>query len=248
MILKPYAQTLFVVWGNQLLFLLSLILAPSLMMIPVAIVGLYLFGFMSEASIHRYYTHKSYTTTPFKERILRMFAVLAGQGATISWVTVHRTHHAFEDTAKDPHSPLFSPWWKILLGLFPTKYKNNLVIDLMRDRSWNYFVFENRYYWIIWMFIWAISYLISPWVFYFVVSGASLWYIATGAVNILSHGMVLGDRKFEDTVATNSAILNFFTCIGHHNNHHKNPRSYTYALKGELDIYGIIINKLFIAK
>lgn len=243
--MNPYKQTLFVVWMNQILFFSSLMLMWDNLLIPIGIVALYVFGCLSEISIHRYYTHKSYETTPLKEKFLRAFALLAGQGATISWVTVHRTHHAFEDTAKDPHSPLFHPWWKILLGLFPTQYKNNLVVDLMRKRSWNYFVFENKHYWLMWTAIWILSFLISKWLFYFIVAGAALWYIATSAVNILSHGFILGKTRFKETVATNSSTLNFFTGIGNHNNHHKFPGSYTYSVDNEIDVNGWVIEKFF---
>jgi stearoyl-CoA desaturase (delta-9 desaturase) len=244
--MNPYNQTLYVVWGNQILFVLGLIFLWSWWLIPLALLGLYVFAIFSEVSIHRYYTHKSYSTSKFKEKILRIFAILAGQGATISWVTVHRTHHAFEDTAKDPHSPLFHPWWKILLGLYPQDYKKTLVIDLMRSNSWKYFVFENNYYWLIWTAIWITSFLIHPVLFYFIVSGSAMWYLATSLVNILSHGNVLGTRKFVDAVATNSSLLNLITAIGHHNNHHKYPNSYTYSVNGEMDVCGYVI-KNFLA-
>ena len=245
--MNPYKQTLYVVWGNFLLFVLSSVYFQSWFLLPIAVVALYVFGCFSEVSVHRYYTHKSYETTEFKEKILRVFALLAGQGATISWVTVHRTHHAFEDTAKDPHSPLFHPWWKILLGLFPQEYKNNLVIDLMRRPAWKYFIFENTYYWLMWTAIWLISFFISPYLFYFIVSGSSLWYIATSAVNIINHGKLAGSVKFKDTVATNSSIMNLLTGIGNHNNHHKYPKSYTYSTGTEIDINGWII-KTFLMK
>lgn len=245
--MNPYKQTLYVVWGNFLLFVSSSVYFQSWFLLPIAVVALYVFGCFSEVSVHRYYTHKSYETTEFKEKILRVFALLAGQGATISWVTVHRTHHAFEDTAKDPHSPLFHPWWKILLGLFPQEYKNNLVIDLMRRPAWKYFIFENTHYWLMWTAIWLISFFISPYLFYFIVSGSSLWYIATSAVNIINHGKLAGSVKFKDTVATNSSIMNILTGIGNHNNHHKYPKSYTYSTGTEIDINGWII-KTFLMK
>lgn len=241
--MNPYKQTLYVVWGTQLLFLTTLILFFNWWMILVSIVALFVFGCFSEVSLHRYYTHKSYETTQKKELLLRVFALLSGQGATISWVTVHRTHHAFEDTDKDPHSPLFNPWWKILLGLFSKKYKKNLVIDLMRSPGWKYFVFENKHYWIIWTAIWLVSALISLYLFYFIVSGAALWYLATSAVNIINHSKLIGNVKFTDAVASNSALMNLLTGIGYHNNHHKFPKSYTYSIEDEIDIYGWVIKK-----
>ena len=246
--MSPYKQTLYVVWGNQILFVLGVILLQAWWTIPLAILGLYTFAILSEISIHRYYTHKSYTTSSFKEKLLRVFAILAGQGATISWVTVHRTHHAFEDTEKDPHSPMFHPWWKILLGLYPQDYKKTLVIDLMRGPSWKYFVFENNYYWLIWTAIWSGTFLIHPMLFYFIVSGSAMWYLATSLVNIVSHGNMLGERKFIDTVATNSPLLNLITAIGNHNNHHKYPNSFTYSINGEIDVCGYVIKRFFSKK
>ena len=155
----PYKQTLYVVWINQVLFLVySLLLGWNCL--PLAVLSMFIFGCISEISIHRYFTHKSYTTTPFKEKILILFALLSGQGAIMSWVTTHRIHHANADTPYDAHSPLFNPWWKIMLGLFPRKnikYSLNLIRDLMRSPNWKYYVFENSYYWLMWTAIWVVS-------------------------------------------------------------------------------------------
>ena len=98
-----------------------------------------------------------------------------------------------------------------------------------------------------WTAIWLISFLISPYLFYFIVSGSSLWYIATSAVNIINHGKLVGRVKYKDTVATNSSIMNLLTGIGNHNNHHKYPKSYTYSTGTEIDINGWII-KTFLMK
>lgn len=243
--MTSYRQTLYVVWGNFVLFVLSSLYLQSWWLFCLAIPAMYVFGCFSEISLHRYYTHKSYKTSKFKEKILRVFGLLAGQGAIISWVTVHRTHHAFEDTAKDPHSPLFHPWWKILLGLYPQDYKKTLVIDIMRSPGWKYFVFENKYYWVMWTLIWIATLIISPYLFYFIVSGAALWYIATSAVNIINHKKLIGDVRFSESVATNSAIMNLLTGIGNHNNHHKFPQSYTYSTENEIDINAWVIEKIF---
>lgn len=245
--MNSYKQTIYVVWGNQILFISSLLYFQAWWLL-LAIPALYVFGCLSEVSIHRYYTHKSYNTSPLKEKLLRVFAFLAGQGAVLSWVTVHRHHHAYEDGPRDPHSPYYHPWWKILLGLFPQEYKKNLVIDLMRSPGWKYFVFENKYYWLMWTAVWILSFLISSYLFYFIVSGAAMWYIATSAVNIVNHGKLTGYVKFPETVATNSMLMNVLTGIGHHNNHHKNPKNYTYSTGSEFDINGWVIKKFLIAR
>ena len=243
--IDPYYQTLIVVWGNLILFTSYLIYDFSLTSIVIAIFGLFLFGAFSEISIHRYFTHRTFQTDRFREHVLKVFALLAGQGAILSWVTVHRYHHAFEDTEKDPHSPLYHPWWKIYLGLFPKDYRKNLITDLLKSKDKDYYIFENKYYCYMWIAIWVLSFLISMDLFYLIVSGAAMWYIATSTVNVFSHSLLLGEKSYEDSVATNSVILNLLTGIGHHNNHHRQPENYSYSHAGEIDIYGWIIEKVF---
>ena len=240
--ITPYTQTQLVIWINQLLFFGFLLFSFEAWMIIVACLGMYLFGFMSESSLHRYYTHKSYETTLFKEKMLRVFAFITGQGATISWVTVHRTHHAFEETDKDPHSPKYLRWWEIYLAFLPKEYKTNLVIDLMRKPGWKYFVFENTYYFYMWVAVWMLSYILSFYLFFFIVAGVAVWYIGTCIVNISTHTQ--GVKRFPEAVAFNSSIVNFFTGVGNHNNHHKFPKSYTYSIDKENDPYAWVIKKV----
>jgi stearoyl-CoA desaturase (Delta-9 desaturase) len=241
----PYNQTLYVVWGNQILFWTLIITSFQWYYIPIAIIMMYVFGCMSEISIHRYFTHKSYETTPFKEKLLLFFSTLIGQGTTLSWVAVHRSHHAYEDSDRDPHSPLFIPKWRILLGLFPkNNYKLTLISDLLRSNNRKYFHFENKYYWLIHSMIWIILGLINLNLLFAVVAGSSLWYTCTQLVNIHAHGSI-GEKDFPYDVAINSRFLNIVTGAGHHNNHHHNPKSYTYKTGDKIDIYAIVIDKFF---
>lgn len=239
--LPPSIQTRLVLWINQLLFFGFLLFSFEAWMVIVACLGMYLFGFMSESSLHRYYTHKSYETTPLKEKLLRVFAFITGQGAIISWVYVHRTHHAFEDTEKDPHSPKYLRWWQIYFANWTIEFKNNLVIDLMRKPGWKYFVFENTYYFYMWVAVWSISYLLSFYLFFFIVSGVAVWYIGTCIVNVSTH--THGVKRFPEAAAFNSNIVNFFTGVGNHNNHHKFPKSHTYSIDKETDPYAWVIEK-----
>jgi stearoyl-CoA desaturase (delta-9 desaturase) len=242
--ISSYKQTQLVIWINQILFFGFLFFDFQLLMIFIAFISTYIFGFMSETSLHRYYTHRSYETTAFKEKILRVFAFLAGQGAILSWVTVHRTHHAYEDTEKDPHSPKFMKWWKFYLALLPKDYKNNLVFDLMKSSGRKYYVFENKYYLYMWICAWLISYMISFYLFFFIVAGVSMWHIATCIVNISSH--LQGVKNYPDAAAFDSSIVNFLTGVGNHNTHHKHYKSYTYSVNGGIDIYAPFIKTFFI--
>jgi fatty-acid desaturase len=94
-----------------------------------------------------------------------------------------------------------------------------------------------------WIATWIISYAIHPLFFFFIVSGSAMWYFGTSLVNILSHSLSIGTQRDPSVVATNSRLLNLLTGIGHHNNHHINPSSYTYSIDKEIDIPAWVIDK-----
>lgn len=60
--------------------------------------------------LHRYASHKVFTTSKFFERVLYLMTYIC-QGSSFlnprAYATMHRDHHAFSDTEKDPHSPHF---------------------------------------------------------------------------------------------------------------------------------------------
>jgi len=56
-------------------------------------------------SLHRYYAHRTFETSKFKELILLWSTLLTSLGSPAMWCSVHRLHHAHSDTDKDPHNP-----------------------------------------------------------------------------------------------------------------------------------------------
>ncbi|MHB1844393.1 MAG: acyl-CoA desaturase [Deltaproteobacteria bacterium] len=61
--------------------------------------------------LHRYGAHRMFTMSPGWERFFYVFTFVA-QGPSFlnprGYAILHREHHAFSDTERDPHSPLFS--------------------------------------------------------------------------------------------------------------------------------------------
>lgn len=57
------------------------------------------------AGFHRLLTHRSYTARRGLGITLAVAGSMSFQGDVISWVAVHRRHHAFTDRPGDPHSP-----------------------------------------------------------------------------------------------------------------------------------------------
>ncbi len=60
--------------------------------------------------LHRYSSHKMFTMNKFWERFFYFFTFIT-QGASFlnprAYAILHRMHHAYSDTEKDPHSPHF---------------------------------------------------------------------------------------------------------------------------------------------
>lgn len=87
-------------------------LLPSYEGVWLAIVLWYITGFGVTVGYHRYFTHRSFTTTDKRvDKVLAVLGALSGEGDVFSWVARHRDHHAHSDTIDDPHSPLFGGFW-----------------------------------------------------------------------------------------------------------------------------------------
>src|SRR5213595_4008587 len=61
--------------------------------------------------LHRYGAHKQFTMSKGWERFFHLLTYLT-QGSSFlnprGYAILHRMHHAYSDTEKDPHSPLFA--------------------------------------------------------------------------------------------------------------------------------------------
>jgi stearoyl-CoA desaturase (delta-9 desaturase) len=72
------------------------------------IVHWYLSLFSQTFLMHRYAAHGSFTMNKFWERFFYIFAYITMGSSYLSprsYAILHRMHHAFADTKKDPHSP-----------------------------------------------------------------------------------------------------------------------------------------------
>lgn len=87
-------------------------------------VGLYvvtgLFGIT--LSYHRNLTHRSFTLPKWLEYVFAYCGALAGQMDPIYWVSIHRHHHKYVDSERDPHSPIEGFWFSHITWLFDHDY------------------------------------------------------------------------------------------------------------------------------
>jgi hypothetical protein len=66
--------------------------------------------FFQSFFLHRYAAHRMYTVSPRVERVLHLLTYLVQGPSFLSprgYAILHREHHAFSDTERDPHSPWF---------------------------------------------------------------------------------------------------------------------------------------------
>lgn len=180
---------------------------------------------------HRLLSHKSWNPPKFIEYLFSLFATIGLTGPAISWVAVHREHHAFTDTEKDPHSPNYKGrFYSHVLSMF-IKPKITYAKHLLKDK---FYQTQHTYYFQINLLYAFFLYLIDPFavIYAWLVPAAILWNAGSSIVS-LSH------RNFSTHNDIILAILVWGE--GYHKNHHGNVKSSRF---GKVDCGGLLINLL----
>lgn len=93
--------------------------------------------------LHRYCSHKMFTLNIFWEKAFYMMTFLF-QGSSFlnprAYAILHRMHHAYSDTEKDPHSPHF---FKDVLGMMINT--KNIYLDYLKFKIEPEPAFRDRY-------------------------------------------------------------------------------------------------------
>jgi stearoyl-CoA desaturase (delta-9 desaturase) len=214
--------------------------------------------------LHRYFAHRSFETGPRMRLILAVLGSMSTQGPLLSWVTIHRKHHAFSDRPGDPHSPhihgnrlfgMLNGLWHAHIGWMFTENSADWSFsrDLMGDRTL-FWVHRTYLYWVGLSFLlpallcglltrtWAgaaLGFLWGGLVRCFVVNQAS-W-----CVGSICH--YFGSRRFEthDHSANNYMVALFTFGEGLQNNHHAFPSAARHGMRWwEPDFSGTLIHLL----
>ena len=203
----------------------------------------------NEAALHRLWAHRAYKTEKWKEYILHVFAIPLLYGTTITYAGVHRQHHVYADTEKDPH--ITRPWWKVVFYVRNESYEieTRFVKDLIKDplHKWvhkNYFTINTGLL-IAFLVIFGIE--LTGWLLSYMVIHN---FVAAGMVNVLGHRPEYGSRPFNtEDRSSNNNLLKWITWNeGYHNNHHAKPAAWNYVMeKGQFDFPALII-KNFLMK
>lgn len=195
---------------------------------------------------HRLLSHSSFKTSVFIKRFLAVCGIFAGQGSPVFWVATHRSlHHPFSDQKGDPHSPrdgFFHAYIGWQLFFDRSNFNPRHAVDILRDTflktiSAHY----HKIYWtgiiLVFLIDWRIGLgSLTP--------ALILSYHQENIVNLFCHLKSLGYRNYETPDdSRNIWILGLlFWGQALHNNHHRYPKRWNYAMRWwELDLCMLII-------
>lgn len=185
---------------------------------------------------HRYASHGMFTMSRFWEKFFHVFSFFAQGSSYLSpyaYGVMHRLHHAYADTEKDPHSPkydknLFTMMWRTR-GIYKAidtgqaKIEDKFTRNVPAWREFDRFAEHNLV-----RFLWVVFYVV---LYYFFADRWWLYFlIPIHAVMGPFHGVIInwfahkyGYRNFnvKDTSMNLMPVDIFMLGEGFHNNHHK---------------------------
>lgn len=186
---------------------------------------------------HRYFSHKTYSTSRFGQFLLALLGATCVQRGALWWAYHHRHHHQHSDEPEDAHSPHVHGFWWSHIGWitsrrnFPTDYSK--IRDLAKYPE---LVFLNRFDILVPVLLAGALFAGGDYlahaapglhtsgaqllVWGFFISTTALFH-GTSCINSLAH--LMGGRRFETSDdSRNSFILSLITLgEGWHNNHHR---------------------------
>lgn len=117
---------------------------PGLLWVSVLAYGV-IQGIGFNAYLHRYVSHRSFKTYGPIEWALGLLSVPCTVGTPHSWAWIHRVHHRYTETPKDPHCHRHMGYWKSLwcLHYVETEDRRVAMRDILDTPS---FMWIHRYY------------------------------------------------------------------------------------------------------
>ena len=216
---------------------------------------------------HRYASHGAFTMSKSWERVFYILSFITQGSSYMSpraYAVLHRMHHAYTDTDKDPHSPkyfsnVFTMMWHTR-NIFSKIYKKKITPETRFEKDvpdWPAFDKWTQPYItkIAWGVVYTAIYVLfapSPW-FYLLLPFEILMGPVHGAIiNWFAHKYGYKNFKLKNT-STNLMPLDIFMLgEGYHNDHHMYPSNANFGVRWfEIDpvYYAVLLfNKMGIIK
>lgn len=219
--------TILVILGlfNSSMFTISNLLIAIISYYVLNILGIFMM-------LHRYYSHKSFEfKSTWIEWLFAGISILAGRGSPLGWVYIHRQHHAYSDTEKDPHSPKYLGYKLFGFGHFKSQ-EEKMQIFMVKDMMTKQHLFIHKWYIGIVLTFAIVLGLIGYQLLYF------MWLLPVFLVGISQSnfnyfGHMSGYRNYVTKDDSRNSPLLFPLLLGEawHNNHHGDPKNYSTSVK-----------------
>ncbi len=203
-----------------------------------AAVALYFLRMFAVTGIyHRYFSHKTYSTSRGGQLFLALWGATTVQRGGLWWAYHHRHHHQHSDQEEDAHSPHVHGFWWSHIGWitsrrnFPTDYSKVKDLAKYPELVWlNRFDTVVPFLFAFAMFgfgklleIYAPGLGTNGWqmlVWGFFISTTALFH-GTSCINSMAH--LMGKRRFKTTDDSRNSFILAIICLGEgwHNNHHR---------------------------
>jgi stearoyl-CoA desaturase (Delta-9 desaturase) len=218
------------------------------------IIHWYLALFTQTFFLHRYAAHQMFTMNKFWERFFSLLNYVAQGSSYLSpraYAILHRMHHAFSDTEKDPHSPHHNP------NLFVMMWKTK---DIYVDYALNQVDPEPRFdtppiwnklekFGDTWFsrFLWGTLYTVIYIIAYHILNFHWAWFFLLPIHYMMGpiHGAIVnwsghkyGYSNFDNNDKSKNSLIFDLLMLGElfQNNHHKRPFNANFGAKWfELD-------------
>lgn len=175
------------------------------------------------AGYHRYFSHKTYSTSRWFQAFLAFVGGSSAQKGALWWASTHRIHHKYSDTIYDVHSPRQHGFWFAHFGWIFTKQTQERDYSNIKDLTkYPELVWLDKHQYMPAVVVAIATYLIGGWsglVVGFFISTVATWH-GTFMINSLAH--VHGKQRFvTGDDSRNNWLLALLTLgEGWHNNHH----------------------------
>jgi stearoyl-CoA desaturase (delta-9 desaturase) len=200
---------------------------------------------------HRYAAHRAFSMSKFWERFFYLAAYITQGSSYVSprvYAIMHRMHHAYTDTEKDPHSPandrnLFAMMWQVrrmVLDIYDNKmeiesrFLKNLPDWKILDR-----IGHSRFSRLIWIAVYVMIYILfapSAWLFFLLPLHITMVPIQGVIINWFAHKYGSVNFKMKNTSTNLFKVDLLMMGEAYHNNHHKNPSATNFGFRWhELD-------------
>lgn len=231
---EPSDLSMSIVWGGLVLSALSQIFV-------VNVIG------------HRFIGHNSFRPSRNAQFMLLLWTIFAGLSSPLSSALLHRRHHRYPDSERDPHSPpptFSTPGLRFVAVVYFNFFheKNFSFSDVFRESRRPFFIFFHRYG--------AILSLAMSAVLFATVGLEGLFFLQTlpvlvcfvGQFNLVNLTHVEDEDRPGEMRSVDSICANLLTLgEGAHNSHHRAPRQVFYPSDHFLmfDLTGYIVQSIW---